>query len=460
MRMPNSRQISEEQQDIFEEAPIDGVILVSGPPGTGKTVIAFLRAQTIAKRKQDVVVLMYNRVLRRYTENVASEIEGSVESRTMHSWFPEWWRKHRIPQDATSSARTLILEDDKAYLNCPFKDRLVIKENGGQWDSNKWNPFDDRRQNGMWYVPLSSYQADPKAYGTWTGTSFEPVEIKKWQYDWLALRDQYLDLDEDQGIDWGHLIIDEAQDFEPGMYSFLRMAGMQLENGGITILADENQRLEESRHSSLQDIRTALKIKPDREFRLTKNFRNTRQIAEVARCFYVGLETGIPELPDKKGSRPVLLNSANTGQQIDYIGNYLQFRGALEVGVIVDSNSDRSYFFEKLSESLPNYTVQTYTRDDPWGSDTLTFDKQGVVTVLHRKSCKGLEFDTVFVPQLQNVAVEDADITAFKMNMYVICSRARTELVFLSNGGSSSNPEFFRHFPDQESGLIEYRVQK
>lgn len=28
MRMPNARQISEEQQDIFEDAPIDGSILV------------------------------------------------------------------------------------------------------------------------------------------------------------------------------------------------------------------------------------------------------------------------------------------------------------------------------------------------------------------------------------------------------------------------------------------------
>ena len=31
---------------------------------------------------------------------------------------------------------------------------------------------------------------------------------------------------------------------------------------------------------------------------------------------------------------------------------------------------------------------------------------------------------------------------------------------FLSNGGNGSNPEFFKHFPDRNSGLIEYREQR
>ncbi|MGL5335040.1 MAG: AAA family ATPase, partial [Enterovibrio sp.] len=97
---------------------------------------------------------------------------------------------------------------------------------------------------------------------------------------------------------------------------------------------------------------------------------------------------------------------------------------------------------------------------DPMGSEDLQFDRQGVVTVLHRKSCKGLEFDAVFVPQLQDFSIEDTDITTFKMNLYVICSRARTELIFLCNGGECSNPPFFKHFPTRESGLIDYREQK
>ena len=457
MRLPNVRQFSEEQLDVRDDAPMDGSILVSGPPGTGKTVIAFLRAQAIAQKKQDVTVLMYNRVLRRYTENVAEQISGNVESKTMHTWFPGWWRQHRIPQDSSSSVQTLVMEGDRVYVNCPYEDKDILKRMGGQWHATYWNPFSSRK--GMWYVPLPRYQNSADDYSRWVGASYEPLELERWRYDWPTLREQYLELDEDDCIDWGHLIIDEAQDFEPGMYSFLRMASMKMDNGGITILADENQRLEESRHSSLEDIRSALKIKAGREFRLTQNFRNTRQIAEVARHFYVGLSTGMPDLPDKRGNKPVLVSTVDTEQQIQYICNYLQFRGALEVGVVVDSEQDRRYFAERLDEELSAYNVQTYTSQDFRLADDLVFDKQGVVTVLHRKSCKGLEFDAVFVPQLQNFSVEDADVTTFKMNMYVICSRARTELTFLCDGGSGSNPEFFAHFPDRESGLIDYREQ-
>ncbi|MEI4956960.1 AAA family ATPase [Aeromonas caviae] len=458
MRMPNARQISEEQQDIFEDAPMDGSILVSGPPGTGKTVIAFLRAHLLAKKKQDVTVLMFNRVLRRYTENVAQDIDGSVQSKTMHSWFPGWWRAHRIRSPEIES--TLFIEGDKAFVHCPYEQKDKLKKLGGKWERSKHNPFTNG--SGMWYVPLERYNAEPETYAQWTGASHEPPEIQRWQYNWSNIQDMFFDLEEDEVIDWGHLIIDEAQDFEPGFYSFLRMATRQMENGALTILADENQRLEEHRHSSLEQIRASLKLsnKPDREFKLTKNFRNTKQIAEVARHFYVGLETGMPDLPDREGDKPTLIIKRNIEQQLEYICNYLQHRGALEVGIILDSDDDRNFFAQRLSERLEHYTIQTYSSKDPESSEELEFDKQGVVTVLHRKSCKGLEFDTVFVPQLQRFSVEDTDLATFKMNLYVICSRARSELVFLCNGGEDSNPGFFKFFPTRESGLIDYREQK
>ncbi|MFL7031687.1 DEAD/DEAH box helicase [Vibrio cyclitrophicus] len=271
-----------------------------------------------------------------------------------------------------------------------------------------------------------------------------------------------MDQDPEHLIDWGHLIIDEAQDFEPGLFSFLRLSGRQLEHGGLTILADENQRLEELRNSSLDEIRSALKLKnkPEREFTLTKNFRNTNQIAKVASHFYVGLPTGIPTLPTRQGNTPQLVIMSNTEQQIQYICRSLKNRAALEVGVIVDNDIDRALFAEEIKRQLPNYTVQSYSSKDPKSSESLLFDKQGVVTVLHRKSCKGLEFDSVFIPQLQSFAVDDADLITFKMNLYVMCSRAREELVFLCNGSTNFNPVFFEHFPSKASGLIDYREQK
>lgn len=451
MRMPNSRQISEEQMDIFEEAPIDGNILVSGPPGTGKTVIAFFRAQILARKEQRVVVLMYNRVLRQYTENVAKQTDGNVASKTMYSWLPAWWRAHKIPR----VQGTIVLDEGNVYVNCPFEEKDELKKLGGRWAAYRWNQFTHRK--GMWYVTEKQYQENPESYSRWSGACYDPPELARWKYNWEEMIDQYLELEESECQDWGHLIIDEAQDFEPGTYKFLRFASKQLDNGGLTILADENQRLEESHNSSLQDIRDALKIKANREFRLTENFRNTKQIAKVAEYFYVGLETGKPTLPEKEGSKPRLISTKTVEQQVAYIANYLKNRGALEVGIIVDNDDDRQFFEEALDKKLSGYTVQSYTSKDYRRSENLTFDKQGVITLLHRKSCKGLEFDAVFIPQLQNFAIEDTDVTTFKMNMYVMCSRARTDLTFLCCG---HNAELFEIFPSKKSELIDYREQQ
>ncbi|MEB6666330.1 AAA family ATPase [Acinetobacter vivianii] len=455
MRMPNAREISDEQQDIFEEAPLNGCILISGPPGTGKTVIAFLRAKLLAKKKQKVVVLMYNRVLKRYTENIAREIDN-VQSNTMHTWFPQWWSQHRI-QNITPE-----IKNGRVYLDCPFEQKEELKKLGGKWDKKNVNFSSSSIKKGMWYVPIECYQQKPEKYKQWIKLSYQPLKLEQWKYDWEEMRDIYLDLDEDKMVDWGHLIIDEGQDFEPDFYSFLYMAGKKQVSGDITVLADENQRLEEKSHSSLDDIRKNLKLvrEPEREFTLKKNFRNTKQIAEVASQFYVGLETGIPNLPDKEGGKPVLVITPDIEQQINYICNYLRLRGALEVGVIVDTNDDRECFTSELSERLNNYFVQTYSNQQYMESKKLIFDKQGVITVLNRKSCKGLEFDIVFVPQLQNFTVDDSNLTTFKMNMYVICSRARSELVFMCNDVEKSTQEVLQYFPSRESGLIDYREQK
>ncbi|MFB2642970.1 AAA family ATPase [Shewanella bicestrii] len=449
MRMPNIRQLSEEQLDIFEDAPIDGSILVSGPPGTGKTVIAFLRAQRLAKRNIDITVLMFNRILRKYTENIASDISGNVQSKTMHSWLPRWWLQHRIDNN----------ESEKVYVNCPFEKKDALKAIGGKWDKHKRNPFTNGK--GMWFIPQELYHSNPEAYSAWERASFDPPEIQQWQYNWMKMLDLYLNQPPESMHDWGHLILDEAQDFEPELFTFLNLVSKQLDNGGLTVLADENQRLEENRNSSLDEIRANLKItkKPEREFRLTVNFRNTCQIAKVASYFYVGLATGMPNPPSRQGSKPVMVFTTDTDAQIEYICRSLRNRSAVEVGVIVDNDADRELFTREIARRLPSYHVQTYSSREYRQSESLQFDRQGVVTVIHRKSCKGLEFDSVFIPQLQSFSVDDRDQTTFKMNLYVMCSRARNELVFLCNGDTDTNHAFFEHFPSRVSDLVEYREQ-
>jgi superfamily I DNA/RNA helicase len=56
------------------------------------------------------------------------------------------------------------------------------------------------------------------------------------------------------------------------------------------------------------------------------------------------------------------------------------------------------------------------------------FDKPGVVTILCFASGKGLEFDAVFLPELQTMRLEGIERDYVRMNLYVMCSRARRQL--------------------------------
>ena len=127
MRLPNSKDMSAEQKNIYLKAPLHGSILVTGPPGTGKTVIAFMRADTFARKKQRVTVAMYNRVLQTYTKNALPS--SGVDVKTLHSWVWNWWKSLKIPPDPEKAERF--------DLDCPFSDKDLAKSLGARWDGKK-----------------------------------------------------------------------------------------------------------------------------------------------------------------------------------------------------------------------------------------------------------------------------------------------------------------------------------
>jgi len=392
MRIITSTDLSEEQEDILLDAPLDSVVLILGPPGSGKTVMAFLRAEALVRRFDSVTLIMFNKVLQTFSKNGTTK--RTVDVRTMHSWMWKWWK------GVTNSGKA------------PEISSFVY-----DWDE-MFNILAQKKQN-------------------------DTLKLEK--------------------VDWNHLIIDEGQDFTNKMYQFLDLVRNFLFNGkdipSLTILADENQRINED-NSTIDDIKRSLHIEERNVFHLTKNYRNTDEINTLIQRFYVGGETGRTKPSGKHGERPKLVNTTSFEDTIKYIKRYIKAHDNEEIAVIVENNKIRKRYHSALEECLEEhgFHIQTYASNDYRWKDTrqLKFDQGRTVTILNKQSCKGLEFDAVFFPELQRIDVADDNILAFKMEMYVMCSRARRTLVLMSQNSSGRELPIMEHLPKEEENILEY----
>jgi superfamily I DNA and RNA helicase len=93
IRMPAFSRLSEEQRDIFEEVPLEGASLVTGPPGTGKTVIAMYRAKALAGAGGGpVAMITHSKVLAAHSQTWKDPGFERVKVQTYHSWAHQLWR--------------------------------------------------------------------------------------------------------------------------------------------------------------------------------------------------------------------------------------------------------------------------------------------------------------------------------------------------------------------------------
>src|SRR5262245_60215344 len=94
MRLPAYQALSKEQ-DRINGLPLSGNFLVSGPPGTGKTVMAIYRASLLNKKMRRATLLMYSKVLITYANSAVEEVGVPLDLvSTMHHWLEGYWKRH------------------------------------------------------------------------------------------------------------------------------------------------------------------------------------------------------------------------------------------------------------------------------------------------------------------------------------------------------------------------------
>lgn len=123
MRLPEWTELLEEQKQALE-TPLDQSLFVIGPPGSGKTILAVRRARSASEAEQRVVVVTYNRMLRR----LVTVLDGPAAD-TMQAFVGRDYRRR------TGDVPPTFAHDSYAYDWSAMLENLEGHENADHsWD--------------------------------------------------------------------------------------------------------------------------------------------------------------------------------------------------------------------------------------------------------------------------------------------------------------------------------------
>lgn len=391
---PNSADLSDRQKAIYS-ADLNSAMMILGPPGTGKTVLAIHRGMRLLELAEESIGLfMYNNTLKNYTQHQTSEDRRLLNSvKTV--------QKH-------------------------IGDRFKLINSYIRWGKN---------------YPLKDFP-----YEAYAGryNNFDDAAKKKFFPEYT--------------------ILDEGQDYPETFYKLIAVHWANSRSKDFkfypTIMADENQRLTIGKNTDIKSIESILGSVASIESLYTKkelkeNYRNTLPIAMLGSRFYVGINEQA-ELPIKNGNKPEFFFFDNYSDLAERIVKYKINFPNQTIGILFSQDAS-SRHVKRLKNNLilevdkrkskitNNFIIQYYLSEE---QQTLDFTSSNTITVLTYQSAKGLEFDTVFIPDIETLDTND-DFYDDAMKMYVLLHRPR-EMLFLGAMKSSSNkkdneslPSFF-----------------
>ena len=364
--LPGIHELNKDQDEALA-LPLEGQHLIVGGPGTGKSVVALLRARRLAENNRTYRTLVYNRLLDRSNRHLIGS-DQTFNASTWVSWFHEIYK----------------------YF------------------------FGDVPR------PAPEQPEDPYAI------------------DWKAVEQQVHSLDNIEDQSGKFLVIDEGQDMPPAFYRTLTHLGFE----NFYVAADQNQQIHLDKCSSRQDIENTIAIEPGDTLELKTNYRNSLPVALLARHFYpADPASPRPDLPDLKpaGATPELwtygrTNTATPAAIADNILRLSDRNPRKLIGIITPDNSVRTKFNDALRRANPKLDngkppLRTYVS----GQRELPDFGQGGLMVINAQSCKGLEFDTAILADIDQHQPK-RDPHALKARFYVMVARAREQVILLRTG--------------------------
>lgn len=232
---------------------------------------------------------------------------------------------------------------------------------------------------------------------------------------------------------YSEIIVDEAQDMNKEYYNRISKVAT------VSYGCDDSQILYHDNSTYFNDLKKI--FNDNEEFTLEKNFRNTKRIMVFAKLAFTeayitadmlkSLSKNIGELPVLLISGGNLFDTSNENQDnaiLKIISKYHD--DDHNIAVLVTSKKQVEYFYEIISSK---YHCSMFHSD----LDDIEIDNIHITTL---KSAKGLEFDTVIIPnfhklkEIQNYTIAQRRLFHLDWNdFYVGITRARSNLFLISN---------------------------
>jgi len=436
--------------------PATGHLVVLGAAGSGKTTLAIHRANHLANdvlNKGRTLLVTYNRTLTRYLEAIGLQGLMNVDVRTYHHFARGYLNaRGKMKQNDIAKPTQRLDLITKAQLEARDRhpqSRILQRNPGVLADEFEWISRMGIRTADEYRVAVRIARAGVRitsAERSQVWYSYERYRDLRseagFRYDWDEIAVAVLDeLRQDTGDRlYKHVVIDEGQDFSPTMLQSL-VAAVPVD-GTVTFFGDTAQQIYGGR---ITWRNAGLVVDAARIHRFQENYRNTQQIAAFATALAGGpyiqgtLDMVPPRAPKASGSPPSVIQFTGEADERQYIVEMAARLGkSRRVAILLrDRISHESYYLDSLGK--------TGVKTQRLHGDMREWDGSPLVWVGTYHAAKGLEFDAVLLPHLNDGAIpnperiemlgdphdvcrEDAKL------LYVAATRARVDLVLTYSG--------------------------
>jgi superfamily I DNA/RNA helicase len=408
------------KQEEVMALPAKGHIIVLGTAGSGKTTIALLRAHHLANIPNGgrVLLVTFNRALVEYMRGICDSNLSELTVENYHKFARGYLSSRgKMPRgngilennEKANDIEQAVEDLKKQYPNEStfrrpkqfFVDEITFIERFGFTDLNSYydaerigrSSANIKRENRKWIFAVY------KRY-------IELREKDGYKYDWDDLAFYvYCELQgDDSERRYSHIIVDEGQDFSPMMIKSLVDAVAV--GGSFTFFGDVAQQIYGSRLSWRDSG-----INTEKIWRFDINYRNPAVITEFAKditkseYWQQDVDMVNATVQIAEGLKPVLVEFSCKQRELSWVVDRAISNGKISSTVIICRNRADIDQFMRILKNKGCYATEIDKRTPGYAHIKTVY-----LTTFH--SAKGLEFDNVFIPFLNNDKLPDPETVA------------------------------------------------